>query len=143
MASQSIYLVLLCFQLLLCDFGLLIEFRGQQHDCIEGSIGKGAGSWAGSKDLGGGDFSWNGPEVEADRWIMASRLAFRRSCGLTVVSYGLLQKMKRLRRKFTGIPCKNFRLTARFISSFAADGLAVRNVYMRLVINSSSLSSIF
>ena len=91
----------------------------------------------------GGDFSWNGPEVEADRWIMASRLAFRRSCGLTVVSYGLLQKMKRLRRKFTGIPCKNFRLTARFISSFAADGLAVRNVCMRLVINSSSLSSIF
>ena len=86
-----------------------------------------------------GDFSWNRLEVEADRWVMASRLALRRSCGLTVV----LQKIKRLRRKFTGILCKNFRLTAQFISSFAADGLAVRNVCMRLVINSSSISSKF
>ena len=38
-----------------------------------------------ARTLGGG-FSWNGPAVEVDRWIMASRLAFRRSCGLTVVS---------------------------------------------------------
>ncbi len=33
-----------------------------------------------------GDCSSNGPDVEVDRWTLASRLALRRSCMLTSVS---------------------------------------------------------
>ncbi len=41
LASQSIDFVLLCFQLLVCYFGLFIKFRGQHHNGVEGSIRKG------------------------------------------------------------------------------------------------------
>ena len=65
LAFQSIYLILLCFQFHVGDFGLLIEFRRQHHDGIKGRIGKGwwsgwGANWAGSKDFGGRMFNSGG-----------------------------------------------------------------------------------